>query len=185
MHNSIFITYNPDSELERTLAVRLHTIGAVNGFQMYLPDRYDSVGSVSQETRHRIASAYWFILFSTHTLSSVVREEIRFAIEYSHDPTRIIVVYGLPGARPELNGLSEITQIPFDPWQESIDQVAGKILDTISHRMRHEPMQQWDEQNNSERNGLAALIGIGLGLFALSLLGEEEKPVAKKRSRRK
>jgi len=51
---SVFITYNPKSEFERTLAFRLHTLGAVHGYKMYLPDRTIGGKKVSNESRIRI-----------------------------------------------------------------------------------------------------------------------------------
>ena len=70
--DTVFITYNPSSEVEQTLAVRLHTIGAVNGFKMLLPDRMYSEDVLDDETRHRIDSADWFILFLTQQISPIV-----------------------------------------------------------------------------------------------------------------
>lgn len=69
---TVFISYNPNSDIDQTLAVRLHTIGAVHGFNMLLPDRVGFTKSVSNETKSRILSADYFILFSTEVLSPLL-----------------------------------------------------------------------------------------------------------------
>ena len=61
---TIFISYNPDNGLEQTLASRLHTIGAVNGFRMYMPDRFNSNSQLDYETIRRINLSDYFIVFS-------------------------------------------------------------------------------------------------------------------------
>ncbi len=90
---SIFISYNPNSAVEETLAVRLHTIGAVNDFIMYLPDRFDSENQISEESKSRISRSNYFVIFSTKPLSNVVKEEIEYAFKHINDKTRIIVIY--------------------------------------------------------------------------------------------
>jgi hypothetical protein len=90
---TIFLSYNSGSDLEETLAVRLHTIGAVHGFKMLLPDRYDSNELVSAETRNRIVLANYFILFSTSELGKQVQQEISIAFQQLNDKSKIIVVY--------------------------------------------------------------------------------------------
>ena len=62
---SVFISYNPNSDIEQTLAVRLHTIGAVHGFTMLLPERFGFSKLPTNETKSRILSADYFILFSS------------------------------------------------------------------------------------------------------------------------
>lgn len=89
---TIFISYNPKSPDEETLAVRLQTIGSVNGFNTLLPDRFSSKGFVDRETKTRIKSADYFVIFASSHLSNIVQEEIDIACDYFHDPSKILVI---------------------------------------------------------------------------------------------
>src|SRR5882757_1129707 len=73
---TVFVTYNPGNDFEQTLAVRLHTIGAVHGFNMLMPERFYGANQFSSETAFRIKSSDYFILFSTSTLKPVVQQEV-------------------------------------------------------------------------------------------------------------
>jgi hypothetical protein len=90
---TIFITYNPNSEAEQTLAVRLHTIGAVNGFRMYLPDRFNSNTFLDIETKRRIEESGFFVVFSMSYLSDIVKQEIEYAYQVLQDKSKILVIY--------------------------------------------------------------------------------------------
>ena len=75
---TIFISYNSNSEFEETLAIRLHTIGAVHGFNMYLPDRFNNKQGISLETQSRINLSDYYILFSTtNQLTKAALDEIQ------------------------------------------------------------------------------------------------------------
>ena len=65
----IFISYNPRNHDEETLAIRLHTIGAVNGFNMLLPDRYHSTTVIDDETKRRSLD-YWCAIVGVWTKSA-------------------------------------------------------------------------------------------------------------------
>ncbi len=166
--DTVYITYNPGSEVEQTLAVRLHTIGAVNGFRMLLPDRLYSETILDDETKQRIASADWFILFSTQLNSSIVQQEIDHAVSSGLPASRIIIIYN-PAYPPQVIGSSsgQIFMVPFDPWTQSFDEVAQDVLLTISRGIRSEM-----EAQSRQKNGLIALVGIGLGLLALNVLSK-------------
>lgn len=82
MNKTLFITYNPKNADEQTLALRLHSIAVANGFTACLPDRYDSLTTISENTKNRILQADYVIMFAlTNRLSSVVKEEIEFAYQ--------------------------------------------------------------------------------------------------------
>ena len=77
----IFITYSEGNPFDETLAIRMHTIGAVNGFNMLLPDRFYSEYIISDTTKHKIAQSDWFVLFSTDSsITEAVVSEINFAL---------------------------------------------------------------------------------------------------------
>lgn len=168
---SVFISYNPNSDIEQTLAVRLHTIGAVHGFNMLLPDRVGFSKTVSTETRNRITSADYFILFSTTSLSSIVLEEIQIASSKLHDKSKILVIYDI-GFGKNLKGAENFTEVYINRSSP-----VETILNTIISKVK-----SIQTRGNSEGGFLSALGPIlltGVALFALSSIFDE--PVKQKR----
>ena len=162
---SVFISYNPNSDIEQTLAVRLHTIGAVHGFSMLLPDRIGFGQTVSSETRSRILSADYFILFSTSPLSSTALEEIKLAFAKLHDKSKILVIYDM-GLGKNLKGADNFTEIFIDrTWP------VEKIFNEIILKINSIP-----KKPNNQSGFLSALGPIlltGVALFALSSVFDE------------
>jgi len=184
---SIFITYNPGVPLEQTLAVRMHTIGQVNGFEMYLPDRYNNIrNSVDPETEFRISNSKWFICFATQSLSPKVQQEIEYAYRKKRDRSKIIVIYDVSRLRKPSGPHAHFTEYPFDPSTQTPDQVLADILIGITRANEAEAAPQRRRMAEGEKKALAAFLGIGVGLLALNALAgnEPEKP-AKKYAARK
>jgi hypothetical protein len=166
---SIFISYNPKARNEETLAVRLQTIGAVNGFRTLLPDRFVGKAYVDDETTRRIQSSDYFVIFATQDLSKVVLQEIHIAFEHFKDSSKIIVIYDAHEA-PNfiLENPGSVTLVEFDPMSETVDVVIKKVIEEIAKKEK-------GQQVKNSNNGLLALLGIGLGLVALaSLVSSEE-----------
>lgn len=176
-NTTIFITYNPDNGLEQTLASRLHTIGAVNGFRMYMPDRFNSNSQLDYETVRRINLSDYFILFSFGKLSEMVRQEIETAYSHLQDPSRIIVIYD---RRKGKNLVGKITThfkaFDFDPIKDDSSELVQKVIASINHREQNVLHQQLVQERSKKENNQAinALLGIGLGLFALAALSKSE-----------
>ncbi len=184
---TIFITYNPNIPTEQTLAIRLHTIGAVNGFRMYLPDRYNSDTILDTETQNRIASSDYVIMFSTTAkLSAIVKQEIEYAFQKFQDKSRIIVIYS---TRRNLKGkgTEHFTEIYHNALEETTDSVIERIL-AIIVKKRQEQMktEQYKVEINNKKNeikklkaqkeldnALIALLGIGLGLAVLAVISKD------------
>lgn len=167
---TVFISYNPNSEIEQTLAIRLHTIGAVHGFNMLLPDRGAFNLAVSGETITRIQASDYFILFSTTVLSKTVLEEINVASAKLHDKSKILVIYDL-GVGKNLKGVDFYTEVYINrTW--SVEQILQTILDRIK------ALQKKGQSNNGFLSALGPILLTGIALFALSNIlddGEEEK----------
>ena len=89
---TIFLSYNPNSEAESTLAARLHTIGVVHGLTMFLPTDRD-LAFISDETFERIKKSNYYIIFSNSLLTPEVKTEIEIAYRYIKDKKRILVIY--------------------------------------------------------------------------------------------
>ena len=173
---TVFISYNPNSDIEQTLAVRLHTIGAVHGFNMLLPDRVGFTRSVTNETKSRILSADYFILFSTTSLSTTVLEEIKIAASKLHDKSKILVIYDISVGK-NLKGADNFTEVYINrgsPVETILETIISKIK-TIQSR-------------GNNQGGFLSILGpillTGVALFALSSVFDEpakpKKPVKRK-----
>jgi len=176
---SVFISYNPNSDIEQTLAVRLHTIGAVHGFSMLLPDRVGFSNAVSAETKSRILSADYFILFSTTSLSTTVLEEIKIASAKLHDKSKILVIYDISVGK-NLSGLNNYTEVYINRTSS-----VETILDTIISKVKS--IQTKGNDQNGFLDALGPILLTGIALFALSSIFDEpnkprrpaKKPIAK------
>ncbi|OFX59613.1 MAG: hypothetical protein A2046_05270 [Bacteroidetes bacterium GWA2_30_7] len=176
-NTTIFITYNPNTALEETLAARLHTIGAVSGFTMYLPDRFNSENEISEESKVRISRSNYLVMFSTKSLSNIVKQEIEFAFNYLNDKSKIIVIYDkLKGKNLSGEITSHFTSFYFDEFENRQDKLLEKIINTISHKEKDKVIVQQSnkistlKKQKDDSNALAALIGVGLGLLVLGAI---------------
>lgn len=169
---SVFISYNPHSEFEQTLAIRLHTIGAVHGLNMLMPDRTHYSHNVSSETRNRILLSDFFIVFSTGLMSHTVKEEIKLAFSKLLDRSKILVVYDKRVGK-NLAGADNCTEVFIDSKDEPL-----KIVTEISNKIKS---VQINEGGDSFVSSLGGLLLIGLGLFALNeVFSDEPKPRRRK-----
>lgn len=168
---TVFVTYNPHSELEQTLAIRLHSIGAVHGFNMLLPDRTFGPTAVSLETRSRILSADFFILFSTEQVSEVVVQEISIAFEKLQKRSRILVVYD-QNVGKNLGGVENCTEVFVNTVDDPL-----KIVTEITSKLKAVKGSDTD----SFLSSLGGLLMVGAGLFALSELFSETPQRRRKR----
>ncbi|MBI5914336.1 MAG: toll/interleukin-1 receptor domain-containing protein [Bacteroidetes bacterium] len=152
---SIFISYNPDSDFEQVLAVRLHTLGGVNGYHIMLPDRFASGNELSSETKFRIGQADFFVLFSTGKISKAVQQEIEYAFQHYHDKSRIIVIYDKSQGK-NLSGADQCTQVFIDRKKELNESVKA-ILSTITN-----PSPKSVPREKENALGILLLLGLGL-----------------------
>lgn len=162
---TIFLSYNSGFDLEETLAVRLHTIGAVHGFKMLLPDRYDNNELVSAETQTRIKLADYFILFSTSVLGAQVQEEIAIAFRHLNDKSKIIVVYDRHKGK-NIKGADNCTEIFIDSRSESTQQILERIL----AELKSKETQKNIKKLKSTEDVLGGILLAGLGLLVLGAL---------------
>ena len=167
---TIFLSYNSGSDLEETLAVRLHTIGAVHGFRMLLPDRYDNYELVSPETRNRIVMSDYFILFSTKVLGLQVQEEIAIAFQHLNDKSKIIVVYDRHKGK-NIKGADNCTEIYIDSRAESTQQILERIL----AELRSKETKKTIKKQQSTEDVVGGILLAGLGLLVLGALLDNGK----------
>lgn len=157
---NVFISYNPESDIEQTLAVRLFTIGGVSGFTMQLPDRGASGRVVTEETSYRIRMSDYFLMFSTSAISPVVRQEILIASQKFQDPSRIVVIYDRKVGKDKLlPTLCTEVQVDLDANPSvMIEQIASGLAVPAK------------KKSGSFFTDLGGLLLAGLGLFKLSQL---------------
>lgn len=168
---TIFISYNPLSEFEQTLAVRLHTMGSVNGFRMFLPDRYNSDFGIDTETKNRIQQSSWFLVFSTGKLSQTVKEEIEYAYQIYQNKSKIVVIYNfLKGKTLQGEITNHFTEIYFNPRTENFDQIINKKI--IPKIINENYKETKEKELKQQRNALLTLVGIGIGMVLLGSLTE-------------
>jgi hypothetical protein len=175
---TVFISYNPNSDIEQTLAVRLHTIGAVHGFNMLLPDRIGFTKSVSNETKSRILSANYFILFSTSALSTTVLEEIRIAASKLHDKSKILVIYDISVGK-NLKGTDNFTEVYINR-SSPVETILEKIISKVK------AIQSSGNNQGGFLSVLGPILLTGVALFALSSIFDEparqQRPVRRKKA---
>lgn len=167
---TIFLSYNPKSDFEETLAVRLHTIGAVHGFNMLLPDRYNNYDLVSAATKQRIFLSDYFILFSISNLSKKVAEEINLAFQHLNDKSKILVIYDKKKGK-NIKGTDNCTEIYIDSRTENVQQILDKIISEVKIKETN----QLVAQQKRDDNVLAGLLLAGLGLLVLGSLADGGK----------
>ena len=169
---TIFISYNPNSDFEQTLAVRLHTTGAVNGFRMFLPDRYNSETIIDNETKNRISQSDWLIVFSTEELSEIVKQEIQYAAQNFKDKSKIIVIYNFEKGKNLSGNLAEqFTEIYFNP-EDDFDKIISDKIFSKFHIEERNKNEKEIKKIKQQRNALLALLGIGVGLLLLGSTSE-------------
>lgn len=168
--NTVFVTYNPGNEFEQTLAVRLHTIGAVHGFNMLMPDRFNTYGSLSSETAYRIKSSDYFIFFSTSALTKTVQEEVNTAFAHLKDKSKIIIIYNKV---KNLKHNENCTEVFIDASKDNPQQILDKVIQKIKDNQK--TVRKKTPEEDDTTSVLGGILLIGLGLLALdSIFGSKK-----------
>lgn len=175
---TVFVTYNPGNSQEQTIAARLHTIGAVSGFRMYMPDRFNSETVLDNETKRRINQSDYVVMFSMGKLSTIVKHEIETAFKHIGDKSKIIIIYDKHKGK---NLKSEITNyftpFYFDKYHNKQDELLKAVINTIFHKEKNEIINKQEgvirklNKEISDASAISALLGVGLGLLILGVLG--------------
>lgn len=179
---TIFITYNPGNEFERTIAARLHTIGAVNDFRMYMPDRFNSETVLDEETKRRIENSDYIILFSMGKISKIVKHELNYAFDYFKDKSKIIIIHDKHQEKPLDISREYFTVVEFDYLNDNQDEFVKRVIHAIKPAGSKSKKKTKNVTSEIADNmggviaitALTAIIIIGLGLLLLSLLKKEE-----------
>jgi len=167
---TVFVTYNPGNDFEQTLAVRLHTIGAVHGFNMLMPDRFNSNGRLSNETAHRIKSSDYFIVFSTSALTSIVQQEVSTAFAHLKDKSKILIIYNKV---KNLKHNENCTEVFIDAGKDTPQQILDKVIHEVKQNQKGIKKKTAPEDDTT--SVLGGILLIGLGLLALDSLFNSKK----------
>ncbi len=165
---TVFVTYNPGNDFEQTLAVRLHTIGAVHGFNMLMPDRFGGNKKLDNETLYRIKSSDYFILFSTSNLTPIVEQEVNTAFATLKDKSKILIIYN--GVK-NLKHNENCTEVFIDAGKDSPQEILEKIIQQIK-------ANQGIKKRSSKEDTVSVLGGIlliGLGFLTLNSFSMQTK----------
>jgi hypothetical protein len=168
---TVFVTYNPDNDFEQTLAVRLHTIGAVHGFNMLMPDRFNGSAKISSETAYRIKSSDYFILFSTSPLTKIVEQEISAAFDHLKDKSKILIIYNKV---KNIKHNQNCTEVYVDTKKESPQEILEKVIQQIKTNQKNSSKPA-AKNNDDTMSVLAGILLIGLGLLALDSIFSSKK----------
>lgn len=168
---TVFVTYNPGNDFEQTLAVRLHTIGAVHGFNMLMPDRFSNHAVLNSETAFRIKSSDYFIVFSTSPLTPIVLNEVRTAFIHLKDKSKILIIYNKV---KNLKHVENCTEVYIDAGKDSPHIILEKLIQEIKQSQKA-VKKRTVTKNNDTATVLGGILLIGLGLLTLDSLFNGKK----------
>jgi hypothetical protein len=167
---TVFVTYNPGNDFEHTLAVRLHTIGSVHGFNMLMPDRFFGTGPLNNETIHRIKSSDYFIVFSTSVLTQIVQQEVNTAFAHLKDKSKVLIIYNKV---KNLKHNENCTEVFIDASKDSPQQILDKVIQEI--KQNEKGVRTKVTQQTDTASVLGGILLVGLGLLALDSLFNPKK----------
>ncbi len=132
---TLFVSYNPNIGDEQTLAIRIHTIGVANGLTMFLPDRFNSINELDANTKTRIASADYYLVFAlSNKLSEAVKAEIQFASQHI-DKSNIIVVYD-DKKMQKLSLEAGISVVVCNLEEEDAEQISERLFKLVFEKRK-------------------------------------------------
>lgn len=165
MQNSIFITYNPNSENEKNIALDLFRKGRQNGYFIYLPER-NYFNKLSPQTKANIDSSNWFVIFSTSQLSDTVREEIEYAFKAKNDNQIIVIYSNHTGKNINFQGKNPIEMYIDNYNLNSLEKFKVDLFNKISSTKK--------TQDKEGLSGLEILLGVGAAILLLGALTSDK-----------
>lgn len=160
MQNNIYITYNPNSIKEKTLANDLYNKGRKNGYFIYLPER-TSIGRLNYKTKANIDSSKWFVIFSTSHLSDTVTEEINYALQTKADNEVIVIYSSHTGRNINFADRKPIEMFIDDYDLNSIENFKNDIFKKIVNNL---------PKKKENIGALEAVLGIGAAILLIGAL---------------
>lgn len=182
MTPKIFISYNPDVEIEQSTALRVQTLSSLYNAVVHLPDRSGTT-NLKENTKQRIQDAMVFVMFSTHKLSKMVLDEVNYALQVNK---RVIIFYDKRiGKNLNTSNIKDANFLEkfIDPEKDNPADLLNFVLDNGGFVSTASNANLVDKKKDSTANAaLAAIVGVGLGLLLLWTLSDDDKPKKKRRS---
>jgi len=187
MTPKIFISYNPDVEIEQSTALRLQTLSGLYNAVVHLPDRSGNPG-LKDNTKQRIQDAMVFVMFSTRKLSKAVNEEVNYALKINK---RVIIFYDKRiGKNLDTSKIknANLLERVFDPVVDNPADLLnfviqnGGFLSANRDAAQSQKKQVENKSDSTTNAALAAIVGVGLGLLLLWALSDDDKPKKKRSS---
>lgn len=169
MQDSIYITYNPNSQIEENTALRLQTISHLYGMNVNLP--YRNLGVYTEpkeETKKRINASSLVVAFSLEHLSEMVLKEIN----YSLSKKKLIIVVidskyakeiALSKEHPNIGTIGIDKNNPYS--SQTLEKIAS-FAKTFSENKK--------KKEKEESSAGLALVGVGISLLALYLMNKDD-----------
>jgi nucleoside 2-deoxyribosyltransferase len=162
---SVFLSYSVDPD-EQAIVWRIQTLAAAQGIQVFVPPRAGTRlpssrhhVMVDEQARKAIDQSDCVLAIITSRTDSAVQKELN----YARGKGKLII----PIVEQEVTNnafLSEFTPVfRFSRWNSS----PGKVETEISQFLLRQKLDK------DMRQGLGAIVGIGLGLFVLASLAKK------------
>jgi hypothetical protein len=161
---SIFITYNPSSDIGQGTAFRMQTIAGLHGLKIELPARNANSSLISTETKRRIESAVAVLIFIAENVSEKVNAEILHA----QKKKKPIIVISENNIKINKGSYPNIELFRFN--KHNPDQTLHDVVMFIKnvHTLGSNNTPTKKKQISKEASGIiTAVLGIGLGMLAL------------------
>lgn len=165
--STLFITFNRNTRPEESTALRLQTISQLYGLRVELPYRIESIKpAITGETKKRIDRSLGVVCISLEQPTEELIEEL----DYAYQNKKIIV--HIHNVKLKLDPIDQalsnnLIRVPIDPHN---DKHIGETLHNIGKFFE----KKMTEKNSQNLSAGLALIGIALGMLALSQLNDDE-----------
>jgi hypothetical protein len=175
--SNIFISYNPNKEIEQNTALRMQTIASLYNLSVELPSRQQmpAKAKISSETQNRIARSAVVVAISLYKMSPQLQAELQFAMQENKP---IVVLYDeKKGKNIDFGAYNKVKEIniDFNNTDEALHQIAP-FLKSISQQEAKNNQSEKQSAESTNENGLViGVIAIGLGLLALWALAKSDK----------
>ena len=167
MPKPLYLTYNPNVDIEQNTALRLQTISNLYAVSVELPARVLDKSGISIETQNRIARSAFVLAFSLYKMSSSLQKELHYAMSLGK---HIVVIYDKKIGKTinfnEYPNFQEV-HIDFDNTDAALHQIAQYLQRSLYAPITQNPPPSINNEDSIGLGTILGVVGIGLGLLAL------------------